>query len=347
MSYRHASLGALGFALLLGACSGAAGPQEKPLSVVEAVLPMAESGSASDGGSFPVRVLYDREVAVSLRLGGTLSALPVHPGDRVPAGALLAAITPTLQAEAERRAAAEVDRLSRAERRNETLLPAGAVSEAQREDTQSALAAAHATLRAARYDRASTTARMPFAGLVLARMHEVGETVSPGEPIVRIADLNSPLLARAAVTPAIAMRLPIGTPVRLSLASHGEVTGRLLRKANLADPVTGTLDLDFALPTGRGLLSGLTGSLIIPEGNANAAGGRLTIPAEALLDADGKQGYVFVLDRKSSIVRRQAVTLHGFVGDRIAVEGLAATTRVITAGAGFVRDGQKVRVDAR
>ncbi|WP_298289901.1 efflux RND transporter periplasmic adaptor subunit [Novosphingobium sp.] len=347
MSYRQASLRALGFALLLGACSGPDGPQEKPLPVVEAVLPMAGSGSASDGSSFPVRVLYDREVAVSLRLGGTLSALPVHPGDRVAAGALLAAITPTLQAEAERRVAAEVDRLSRAERRNETLLPAGAVSEAQREDTQSALAAARAALRAARYDRASTAARMPFAGLVLARMHEVGETVSPGEPIVRIADLNSPLLARAAVTPAIAMRMPIGTPVRLSLANHGEVTGRLLRKASLADPATGTLDLDFALPSGRGMLSGLTGSLIIPEGSANAVEGRLTIPAEALLDADGKQGHVFVLDPKSSIVRRQAVTLHGFVGDRIAVEGLAPTARVITAGAGFVRDGQKVRVDAR
>ncbi len=347
MSDRQAITGVLAFALLLSGCSGADVPQEKPVPVVEAVLPMASTGSTSTGSSFPVRVLYDREVAVSLRLGGTISALPVHPGDRVPAGALLAAITPTLQAEAERRAAAEVERLSRAERRNDTLLPAGAVSEAQREDTISALAAARATLRAARYDRASTAARMPFAGLVLARMHEVGETVSLGEPIVRIADLNSPLLARAAVTPALASRMQVGSIARLSLAGHGEVTGRLLRKASIADPVTGTLDLDFALPSGRGLLSGLTGSLVVPEGSLEPDHGRLSIPAEALLDADGRQGHVFVLDPKTSIIRRQAVTIAGFAGDRITVEGLAPTTRVITAGAGFVREGQKVRVDAR
>ncbi|MCX7282633.1 MAG: efflux RND transporter periplasmic adaptor subunit [Novosphingobium sp.] len=347
MRGRQIGFEAIGLALLLGGCSASTEPREKPLPVVEAVLPTMGADDGTADGSFPVRVLYDREVAVSLRLGGTLSALPVHPGDRVPAGALLAAITPTLQAEAERKAAADVGRLERASRRNETLLPAGAVSEAQREDTTSALAAARATLRAARYDRASTSARMPFSGLVLARMHEVGETVSPGEPLLRVADVSSPLLARAAVTPAIAMRLPLGTPVHLVIAGHGDVMGKLLRKASLADPVTGTLDLDIALPAGRGLLSGLTGSMVLAQGGTGGDGGQLTIPAEALLDAEGQKGHVFVLDPQGSVVRRTAITVRGLVGDRIAVEGLAPSARVITAGAGFVRDGQKVRVDAR
>lgn len=337
--------------LLAGALAACGKPSEKSESavpVVVAVSPVAEGAGAGTGTSFPLRVLYDREAMISLRVGGTLSAVSVHPGDVIPAGAMVAAITPTLQAEGERRAAAEVERLERAARRNTELLPQGAVSEAQREDTQSALAAAQASLRAARYDRASTIARTPFAGLVLARMHEVGETVAPGEPIARVADVNSQLLARAAVAPAVAVAIAPGTTVQVSIAGRAPIMGRVLRKGSAADTATGTIDVDIALPRASGIASGLTGSVAIGRPSAAPeAGGTLLLPAEALVDAKGAQGHVFVVDPANSVARRTAVRLHGLAGDMLRVEGLPLTARVITAGAGFVRDGQKVRVDGR
>jgi multidrug efflux system membrane fusion protein len=42
--------------------------------------------------------------------------------------------------------------------------------------------------------------------------------------------------------------------------------------------------------------------------------------------------------------RRTAVTFGGFDGDDALVAGLSAGTQVITAGAGFVADGEAVRV---
>lgn len=339
---------AIGGPCLLAACSPKKEDGAGQVEVVEAVLPSSLPGGGSNGRVelYPVRVLYDREAMVSLRVGGTITALPVHPGDRVAAGAVLAAIDPTLQEAGEQRAAADVAQLQRAVRRNATLLPAGAVSEAQQQDAQSALAAANAALRAARYDRVSTVARAPFRGLVLARMHEAGETVSPGEPVLRIADENSALTARAAVASARAAGIPAGRQVRLTLAGLGTVSGKVLRKGSAVDPATGTLDVDIGLPAGAGVASGLTGSVsLTPSGSPSS--GRLYIPAEALVDANGRTGHVLVVDPKSGTARLRTITLHGFVGDLIEVEGLAGTGRVITAGAGFVRDGQKVRVDAR
>lgn len=339
---------ALAGAWLLASCSPADADDIGQIAVVEAVLPGSSSGTGDSRGAeqYPVRVLYDREAMISLTVGGTLTALPVHPGDRVAAGAVLAAIDQTLQVSGEQRAAADVAQLERAVRRNATLLPAGAISEAQQQDAQSALAAAQAALRAARYDRASTVARAPFRGLILARMHEAGETVSPGEPVLRMADVNSPLIARAAVTPARAVGIAPGRPVLLTLAGMGEISGKVLRKGSAVDPVTGTVDVDIGLPANPGVASGLTGSVSLTSGSAQASG-RLYIPAEALVDASGRSGHVLVVDPVRGIARLQTIILHGFVGEMLEVEGLSASARVITTGAGFVRDGQKVRVDAR
>ncbi|MFN4220920.1 MULTISPECIES: efflux RND transporter periplasmic adaptor subunit [Novosphingobium] len=349
-----AAVAALLFLLTAG-CGGAPQSAEPAPLAVEAVVPQVPGGGGGAGGAagdaakFPVRLVYDREATIALRLGGTLSAVPVRAGDRVAQGAVIAAITPTLFAAAEARAAADVARLERAARRNVTLLPEGAISEAQRDDTDSALAAARASLAAARYDRASTTARAPFAGVVLERLHEIGETVSPGEPVARLADTGSPLLARAAVAPSVAAGLAIGAAVPVTLAQGQKLVGTVMRKGSAADPASGTILIDIRLPAGTRLASGLTGSAALPANPlpSAAAGNPVLIPAEALVDADGARGHVFVVDPASSVARRTGVALHGFAGEALRVSGLPANARVITAGAGFVRDGQKVRVDGQ
>jgi multidrug efflux pump subunit AcrA (membrane-fusion protein) len=67
----------------------------------------------------------------------------------------------------------------------------------------------------------------------------------------------------------------------------------------------------------------------------------LNVPAEAILEAQGDQAFVFRL--QGDRVRRVAVRFHGFDGDFARVSGLAPTDRVVTAGAGFVSDGERVR----
>ena len=66
------------------------------------------------------------------------------------------------------------------------------------------------------------------------------------------------------------------------------------------------------------------------------------VPAEAILEAKDKQAFVLVVDK--DVARRRAVTFGGFDGDDALIAGLPPQARVITAGAGFVGDGEKVQV---
>lgn len=336
-------------AVLATGCSRPPDGQIQSLPTVDVVKPVALGGveRGLTAATYPVRLTYDREAAISLRVAGVLAAAPPRPGQRVIANSLVATVNPTPYVQAERRAQAEVMRLEREAERNRILLPQGAVSEAQVQATESALQAARAMWRAAQYDHESAAAHAPFAGLVLERYHEIGETVSPGEPIVRVADTNSPLIARAAVKPDLARRMALGAAAEVSLATGATLTGRVYRVGAKADPATGTIEVDLELPKGSDLPSGLTGSVSLTDSSQRRDATSVAIPAEALLEADGPRGQIFVLDPKTSKARRTTVTLRGFAGDMLHVDGLDARAQVITAGAGFVRDGQTVQAIAR
>ena len=78
---------------------------------------------------------------------------------------------------------------------------------------------------------------------------------------------------------------------------------------------------------------------------ADAAADALTrLPAEAILEAQGQRASVFLVTPGTAIARRRSVAFAGFEGDYALVSGLPAGSEVITAGAGFVSDGEKVRV---
>ena len=62
------------------------------------------------------------------------------------------------------------------------------------------------------------------------------------------------------------------------------------------------------------------------------------------MEADGKSALVLRFDSKGGIARQTKVTFGGFDGDDALIQGLGTDAKIITAGAGFVSDGQKVQV---
>ena len=67
------------------------------------------------------------------------------------------------------------------------------------------------------------------------------------------------------------------------------------------------------------------------------------VPVEALVFGPNEETSVFVFDPESSTVRRTAVRLAGSEAKQVAViAGLEEGSIIATAGASFLRDGQKV-----
>ena len=290
---------------------------------------------------------------LSPRVGGIVRALPVTIGARLQRGSLVASLNDTPYRAALTRTNADAERLARVQERNSTLLSAGAVARADVQDNQSALSAARAAQASASYDLASTHIRMPFDGVVLSKAVEVGATVAPGQPLATVADLRSPLIARVQAPGEIVNQLQRGMAATISTSgANTSMSGHILRRGALSDPRTGTVEIDVALPGATKFVSGTVVSVSFPtlrkaSGGTGSAGVTQHIPAEALVDSHDGHGHVYIVDPRSQTARLIPITVSAFDDDAVRVSGIPDKVQVITVGAGYVADGQKVAVLAR
>lgn len=326
--------------LALGACGGrapAAAPQPPAVETAAAAPDVAGGGLTVTG-----TLERQREMNLSFRVGGVMTALSVDVGDAVGAGQVLARIDPSAVNARVTQSESELERARRDLRRDEALFAQGYVSNQRVEDRRSALKAAQAAYDAAAFDGRWSRLVAPAGGVVLERAAQVGEVVQPGQTVVRLADLASPLVLRAGVADRDIARIAPGQPVTATVDSLPGVvlSGRVVRVGQGADPRTGAVPVEVELPGRPELRSGLTAKVTFPS--AAAGDGAVRVPAEALLEANGDKAHVFRLKGDRAV--RTPVVFLGFEGDDARIRGLAPGDRVITAGGGFISDGERVRV---
>lgn len=330
---------------LLAACgSGAKAPEAAALPTpVEAARVTAPSAASTVSGTGTLE--RRREMALSFRIAGVLTRMSVEAGDSVRAGQVIATIDPANLDARQQQTSADLERARRDVARDKTLFDQGYVSRQRLDDRQSVLKAAQAAYSSASFDRRWAQLVSPVSGVVLARAAQTGEVVAPGQVVARIADLTSPLVLRLPLAARDAARVQLGDTALVKVEDLGgpSLNGRVTRIGEAADTRTGAVTVEIELAGRPELRSGQIASAALSVRMATATGnGFARIPAEAVLEAQSAKAFVLRLDR--GVARRTAVAFGGFDGDDALVSGLTDGTQVITAGAGFVSDGEKVRV---
>ncbi len=346
----QASTLALTFAVLLSGCGAGRKPaaakvEEPPTPVQVAVV----RGAGAAGGAVQATGALKRvrESALSFRIPGVITRLMVDEGDRVSAGQVVATLDASGVDARLRQAAADLARAKRDVERFAPLVEKGAVSREQLDNARSVLTSAQAAFDSAAFDRRWAQLRSPVAGVVLSRTAQSGEVMGAGQAVLTVADETSPLTLRVPLTDRDATRVRLGqaVTVRLDALPGQAIAGRISRIGQRARAESGQVEVEAAIPAAPGLRSGMLGTLEIagmaPAGGT--AGGYARVPAEAVLEASGARASVLRLDATNH-VRRTAVGFGGFDGDDARITGLAAGERVVTAGAGYVSDGEKVSV---
>ena len=330
---------------LLAACGGKAKDAEAPAlpTPVEAVRVAAPNaaGAVSGTGTLERR----REMALSFRIGGVLTRMDVEAGDSVRGGQVLAAIDPANLDARQQQASADLERARRDVERDRTLFDKGYVSRQRLDDRLSALKAAQAAYNSSSFDRRWAQLVSPASGVVLSRTAQAGEVVQPGQVLLRVADLTSPLVLRLPLAARDAARVRVGDAAQITVEDLGAQTlnGTVTRVGEAADTRTGAVSVEIELAGRPDLRSGqIAGARLSVRAAPRVSGAFARIPAEAVLEADGPRAFVLRLD--GGVARRTAVAFGGFDGDDALVSGLSDGAEVITAGAGFVSDGEKVRV---
>lgn len=335
----------------LAACGDGAA-QDTPDAPVPVRTAPVERGGLATTVSAPATYGPAEEISLAFKVGGVVARVAVEAGDRVEAGALMAALElDEIEAGVNQaRAGAEKARrdLARAERLyRDSVAPLVAL-----EDARTAAEVAEAELERARYNRRHAEIRAPGAGVVLERRVEGGETVGAGTPLLVLGTEGRPGVVRLGLPDRDRVRVGVDDPavVTFDALPGRSYTGRVSRVGAAASPRTGTWEVEVALDDAEGLVPGLVGRVEIRGSGGTGDGAEVAlVPVEAILEAGDAEGAIFVLEDASdgevSIARRRPVRIGALRDGRIAVlGGLEGVDQVVTAGAAWLDDGQRVRV---
>jgi RND family efflux transporter MFP subunit len=290
--------------------------------------------------------------------GQRIAQVHVNVGDRVRKGQVLATFAEgTPQAElAQYRAsvaeaeAAAADAAANAERAR-SLQSTGALSASQinqyltaEKTAKAKLEAARAVLQAQQVRVSQTEVRAPDAGIISARSATVGAVVGSGAELFRLIRQGR-LEWRAEVTSQELGRITTGTTALVTAASGARLAGRVPTIGPTVDPQTRAALVYVDLTALPGMPASARAGMFARGEFDLGATPAITLPQASVVVRDGFS-YVYRVnpDNRVSQVKVQTGRV---VGDRIEiVNGLATDARVVAAGAGFLNDGDLVRVAA-
>ncbi len=278
-----------------------------------------------------------RLVDVRAETTGRVEAVPVAEGAVVATGDTLATLAMDDRLERLSRAEAAVARWQDRVEGDQRLVSRNVASRRTLMESKEELEAARADLAATLLDIDHTDLKAPFDGVLETRLAEVGDYLSPGDPVAQVVDLD-PLTVVAKVAEAEIDRIRPGQPGSATLVTGETVEGRVSFIARVADGVTRTFAVELEVPNpDRAIPEGMTAELNLPLSRSRAH--RIS-PAVLSLDGQGNVG-VKVVDGESRVAFHP-VTLAGDESGGLWVEGLPDPVTLIIVGHEFVNVGQRV-----
>ena len=331
--------------------NAAAASAPKPVMTVTVAEPQRETLAIALQANGNVSAWQEASVGAEVS-GLRLATVNVNVGDAVKKGQVLATFTTdtaradSLQSQASvvQAEAGYLNAKADADRAR-SIQDSGALSASQIAQyvTQEKVAkaqweASKALLSATEIRFGNTTVKSPDDGLISARGATVGAVVGAGQELFRLIRQGR-MEWRAEVTASEVGRIRVGQKALVTLATGTELSGQVRAIAPSANEQTRNIVVYVDLPRHNDLKAGTFARGVFAIGQSEA----LTAPTPAIVVRDGNN-FVFVVDAANKAAARKVQTGRR-VGERVEiVEGLRAGERVAVQGAGFLNDGDLVKV---
>lgn len=344
-------------ALVLCACGEEQRAAEKPPTpvVVEKAALTAYSPVIAMTGEIEARI----ETDLSFRVSGRIVERLADTGQEVKAGDLLARLDPEEQeadlvsAEADLKLAeAQEAQLTAAFNRSAELLQKGLTPRGDYDSAQAALISARNSVEAARSALATarealgyTELRADADGIVTARSAEVGQVAQAAQMMFRLAR-NGARDAVFHVQESIFLQRDAlsgsGVEVSVHLINRPEATAKgVIREISpTIDARTGTVRVKAGLAdvsAEMALGAAVTGQVTLAPVEV------IRVPWTAIGSKNGAPA-VWVMDRSAGTVSLSPVSVFAYEKETALVsDGIAPGAEIVSQGAKFLREGQKVR----
>lgn len=351
---RMTHLSVLVAAAIAAGCNANSQEQREDVRPVRSVAVGATLGSV--GASYPGEVRARYESKLGFRTSGKVAARLVEVGSHVTRGQVLMRLDPAQETLHAASSAAQLDAArSRVAQnrtdleRTEALFKRKFASQAELDQSRLALAESESQLRSATAqqqiaanNRAYTELVADRAGVVTAINAEVGQVVSPGNPVVTVAaDGEREVVVSIAEQRVAELRDARRMTVSLWAQPGKTYLAQLRELSPDTDSVTRTYAARITIKDADAAVGlGMTATVFTPDIDGDRS---IRLPLAAIHDIDGKPR-VWVIDPVTSRVAARGVKLGQPQKDSVLIEaGLREGDVVVTAGANLLQQGQKVK----
>lgn len=335
-------------ALFLVACGTNA--TEKKSTTTNNAIPVRIAPIQTDSSFNTIQatglITTENEARLSFKIGGVIEQVYVEEGQQVKQGQLLASLNTTEIAAQVQQVQLSVEKAQRDYQRAFNLYRDSVVTLEQFQNSKTGWDIAKQNLQQAAFNLRYAKIYASANGFVVKRVLNAGEVASPGSPVVVVSETGkqSKWVLRAGVADVEWSALKEGDKASVTVDAYpGKQFNAVVSKKSLAaDAASGSFQIELQIDFG-GLQPavGLFGKAIItPSVITNG----FSIPYEALLEANGKKGFVFVTNDQKK-VERVEVTIASIETNRVFIaDGLKGYSYVVVSGSPYLTGGAAINV---
>ncbi|MDD4910793.1 MAG: efflux RND transporter periplasmic adaptor subunit [Sideroxydans sp.] len=330
----------------LSACGKAPTQQAEKAELPAMTIVVGDQGGGqSNVYSGEIRARH--EAVLAFRTSGKLIARAADVGEKVKAGQVLAKLDGADAGLQEGAASAQLKLAEDELKRFRELRDKGFVSQSALDAKEASFKAASAQAGLAHNQAAYTSLTSDHAGVVAATMVEVGQVVSAGQPVLRVAQDGEREVA-IAIPESRFSSVKVGTTAQIEISdAEGElqtIEGRVREVSPAADPASRTYAarISFKASADQAAL-GMTARVRISNSKGSAKrAGTYRIPLTALFQEANKAA-VWVVAEDHSVSLRQ-VEILSYRDDGVLISGgVVAGDRIVSAGVHKLAAGDKVK----
>lgn len=283
---------------------------------------------------------------LSFKTGGIISRLYVDEGSSVVKGQLLATLDMTEITAQVQQAKVAYEKADRDLKRAKNLYADSVVTLEQLQNATSAYDAALETKNIAEFNQHYSRIVAPANGKIISKLAEENELTGPGMPVLVFGEQGSnEWVVKTGISDKDMVTIRKGDEAKVTFDAYQgqEFLAQVTQLAEVADPLSGTFEIELSVKPGdASFINGMVASIQIRSSNSQRVS---LIPPDAIAEANGNKGFVYVVNPENSTAKRIPVTIAFVQNDGIAVlEPLSKEGQLITKGAAFIEDGTRISI---
>lgn len=279
---------------------------------------------------------------LSFQVPGTIESLPVTVGQKVAAGQVIATIDLSSLQHGYDAARVALEQARDAYDRMKILHERGSISEMQWVETQSKLTQAEASERISKKNLHDSKLRAPYAGVIIAKDMEQGQSAMPGMPVVKIGRIGN-VKVNISVPEAELAALEIGARADVEIPALGTevLKGSVTEKGIAANPLTHAYDVKILVNNSMGKI--MPGMVAKAQLHGCSASEAMVLPGRCVGIDERNRNFVWVVD--GSRARRRFIECGRPLDGGIEIlSGLSAADSVIVEGQQKVSENMSVEI---